>query len=257
MRTDIERRIEPYLFPIEEVSVFNNRTGQSDATQLSKGYKAIVRKDTQKLIAIQRDSYRLIPNKAVIAPLLEQLQKLDVPWYVDSSHSFVDDARMRIQITFPSTVINDGRSDIALSMYLQNSYDSTTSVRLYWGGLRSICQNGLVSGIVLGRFLGKHTQNFSLPNLHRELDSIAGKLPALKHRISVLQDSKVTPDLRMDVERHLGKHVSKYVAEQERETHRAANQWALFNIITYYVSHLVKQRMRTHYQLQASKIFQI
>lgn len=255
MRTDIERRLEPYLFPVEAVSVFNDRPGQSGATQLCKGYKAIVRKDTKKLLAIQRDSYRLIPNKAVIAPLLEQLQKLDVPWYVDSSHSFVDDARMRLQITFPSAVINDGRSDIALSMYVQNSYDSTTSVRLYWGGLRSICQNGLVSGVVLGRFMGKHTQNFNLPNLHRELDSIAGKLPAMKQRISVLQDSKVSKDLRLEIERRLGKHVSKYVSDQEQETQRAANQWALYNIITYYVSHLVKQRMRADYQLRASKIF--
>jgi hypothetical protein len=105
--------------------------------------------------------------------------------------------------------------------------------------------------------MGKHTQNFNLPNLHRELDSIAGKLPALEHRISVLQDSKVSKDLRLEIERRLGKHVSKYIDEQERETRRAANQWALYNIITYYVSHLVKQRMRADYQLRASKIFQI
>ena len=63
--------------------------------------------------------------------------------------------------------------------------------------------------------------------------------------------------MRYDVEDHLGKHVIKYVNEQEKQNKKAANLWALYNLITYYVSHLVDMRMRAQYQLETSRLFKL
>ncbi len=255
MRTDIERRLEPYLFPVTETAVYRDGAGENGVPQISKDHKAIVRKDNGKLISIQRNSYKLVPNSEVIKPLMDQLHKLDTSWYIDSSHSFVDDARMRLQITFPELVVHDGRSDIALSLYLHNSYDSSEGVRMYFGAIRFLCRNGFAFGQILSKFYGKHTTGFDMQNLQRELSATAEKLPVIKHRIGTLLESKVDKNLRLEIDRRLGKRVTKYIEQQEQETQRAQNQWAMYNIITYYVSHLVKQRMRADYQLRASKIF--
>ena len=45
---------------------------------------------------------------------LEQLHTLDMIGIIYPSHSFSDDNRMRLQVTFPELKINDGRGDIAL-----------------------------------------------------------------------------------------------------------------------------------------------
>lgn len=252
MTNDIERRLAPYLFPVKEVGVFKDgKTGPN----LTKDYKAIVSADDNRLIAIQRNTYKLVPNADVIRPLMEQLHRLDTSWYIDSSHSFVELQRMRLQVTFPELVLNDGKSDIALSLYLLNSYDSSLGVKVYFGAIRSICKNGLIAGTVLSKFYGKHTLHLDLHSLHRDLSDMSEKLPVLKHRIDALLETKVDKNLRLEIDRNLGKRVTKYIEEQEREVQRAQNQWALYNIITYYISHMIMQRMRTDYQLRASKIF--
>ena len=87
----IERRLNKYLFPVEERKVF---FANGDNPNGTKEYKAIVRPDKNKLISIMQDSYKLIPNRDVIMPLLEQLHQLDTKWNFDNSHSFVDSIRI-------------------------------------------------------------------------------------------------------------------------------------------------------------------
>lgn len=255
MTTEIERRLLPFSFPVEETSVYTDRNGTSGSPCLSKDYKAIVRKDNGKLIAIQRKTYKLVPNAEVIKPLLAELHKLDTSWYIDSSHSFVDDQRMRLQVTFPEIVLHDGRSEIAMSLYLHNSYDGTEGVRMYFGAIRAICKNGMVFGQVLNKFFAKHTMGLDIRHLHRELSTTAERLPVIQNRIQTLQEARVTKDLRMDVDRRLGKRLSRYVEQQESEMRKASNQWTLYNMLTYYISHTVKQRMRAEYQMRVSKLF--
>ena len=90
-----------------------------------------------------------------------------------------------------------------------------------------------------------------------QLESTYQKIPVMQHRIEMLQNTNVTKKIRRDVEDHIGKHVIKYITEQEKQNKRAANLWVLYNIITYYVSHLVDMRMRVAYQLETSRLFKL
>lgn len=56
---------------------------------------------------------------------------------------------------------------------------------------------------------------------------------------------------RKEVDEKLGKTAAKYINEQAPPV----NQWALYNYLTYYISHLVEQRMRPAYQIKVSKLF--
>lgn len=79
----------------------------------------------------------------------------------------------------------------------------------------------------------------------------------MKHRIEILQNTRVTKKMIRDVEDHLGKHVVKYISSQEKQFKKAANLWVLYNLITYYISHSIEMRMRAAYQLETSKLFKL
>jgi ribosomal silencing factor RsfS len=256
MTTEIERRLSDFMFPVTEKEVLYHNVSGGIPSRTNR-YKAIVREDTNELISVMRNTYKLVPNSEIIKPLLEQLHQLDTSWYFDPSHSFVENNQMRLQVTFPELIFHDGRSDIALSLYIINSYDSSTGLVAFKGGLRGICRNGMIFADVLSKYYAKHTMGFDVRNLKKEIDSVYEKIPVIKHRIEQLQNTKVNKDLRLEVENRLGKKVAKYVEEQERENNKAKNQWVLYNILTYYISHIVKQRMRAQYQLEVSKLFKL
>lgn len=254
MNTTIDKRLNNFLFPVAERAVY---VDDDKTYKPTKHYKAIVREDNGKLVSIMKDSYQLVQNREVILPLLEQLHKLDTNWIIDPSHSFSDDNRMRLQVTFPELKMNDGRSDIALSLFLHNSYDGSEGVRMFWGAIRFICSNGMVFGNVLSKYYRKHTSGLEISNLKAQLESTYQKIPVIQHRIEMLQNTNVTKKTRREIEDHLGKHVIKYITEQEKQNKRAANLWVLYNIISYYVSHLVDLRMRAAYQLETSRLFKL
>lgn len=244
------------MFPVTEKEVlYTNVTGGIPSR--TTDYKAIVKQDTNELISIMKDTYKVVPNSEIIKPLLDQLHSLDTTWFVDGSHSFVESSRMRLQVTFPELIFHDGKSDIALSLFLHNSYDGSEGVRIMCGAIRCICKNGMVFGEVLSRFYGKHTQGFEIGNLQESLESTYEKIPVIKHRIEQLQNSKVNNGLRKDIETKLGKKIYKYVEDQEKEIKKVENQWVLYNILTYYISHIIQHRMRSQYQLDVSRLFKL
>ena len=126
-----------------------------------------------------------------------------------------------------------------------------------WGAIRGICSNGMVFGNVLTKYYRKHTSGLEVKNLKSQLESTYEKVPVIKHRIEILQNTNVTKKMRRDVEDNLGKHVIKYVNSQEKQFKKAANLWVLYNLITYYISHQVDLRMRAAYQLETSKLFKL
>ena len=252
MNNEVEKRLAHFMFPVTEREVFFE-SKDGGIPLRTNNYKAVTRGSDNQLISIMKNTYKIIPNREVIMPLLEQLDKLDTTWLIDNSHSFVDISRMRLQVTFPELVLNDGRSDIALSLFLHNSYDGSEGVRMYWGAIRGICSNGMVFGEVLSQFYGRHTSGINLSDLKEKVEATYEKIPVIKHRIELLQNLKVTSDLRNDVTKKLGKGVTNFIEQQEK----AKNQWMLYNILTYYISHAVKQRMRAHYQFEVSKLFNL
>ena len=251
MTTEVDKKLWKYLFPVTEREI---RYTLGDGVLFpTDNYKAIVREDNDKLIAVQKDSYKLVSNAEVIKPVLEQLHQLTTEWYVDDSHSFVENNRMRLQVTFPELTLHDGESDIALSLFIHNSYDSSEGIRMFWGGIRSICSNGSVFGEVLARYYAKHTSGIVVENLKEQIEETYDQIPLIKDRIEILQSMKYITEYEEQIPKLFGKGVSDYVEEQPK----ADNAWLLYNQLTHYISHYVQQRMRASYQMKVSKMFQL
>ena len=248
---DTDRKLWKYLFPVVETSVSFEST-DTTLTPTDK-YKAIIREDSGELISIMRDTYKLVPNSEVIKPLVDQLSRLDTRWYIDDSHSFVEHNRMRLQVTFPDLTLNDGKSDIALSLFLHNSYDGSEGIRSFWGAIRGICSNGLIFGKVLSQYYARHTSGVEIDNLKERVESTYDQIPVIKQRIEILQNLEVTETLREEVTKSLGTTITKYVEDQPEPE----NRWVLFNYLTWYVSHVIEKRLRAQYQMKISKLFEL
>jgi hypothetical protein len=251
MTSELDQKLYKYLFPVTEQKVFVE--GENNSTILAPQYKAITREDNGKLIAIQNDTYQIVSNAEIIKPLMEQLHELDSKWIIDPSHSFVTDQKMRLQITFPELTFSDGRSDIALSLFVHNSYDSSEGVRMFWGAIRGICSNGMVFGKVLAKYYHRHTKGIPLNNLKAQIEATFEQIPIISERIQILQNLNVSKSLSKSVEDNLGKRISKYVKEQKK----AESAWILYNHLTYFISHMVDLRLRAAYQMRVSRIFQL
>ncbi len=242
-------KLQEYLFPVEERKVFYENEGVASTSS----YKSIVHGETGELISIMKDTYNLIPNEQIIIPLMEQLNTLDSSWIIDPSHSYVDNNRTRLQITFPDLTFNDGESDIALSLFVHNSYDGSEGVRLFWGAIRGICTNGMVFGKVLAKYYGRHTNGIQLINMKEKVEQTYEQIPVIRNRIEVLKRLKASEELYGVIKDELGSGISAYTDQQPN----CPNQWVLYNYLTWYISHLVDLRMRANYQLKVSKIFQL
>jgi len=251
MTSELDQKLWKYLFPVNEKKVFFESEDKAVIPALM--YKAITREDTGKLISIQSDTYKVISNAEIIKPLMEQLHTLDSKWIIDPSHSFVTDQKMRLQITFPELTFNDGRSDIALSLFLHNSYDSSEGVRAFWGGIRMICGNGQVYGKILAKYYHKHTKGIPLNNLKAQIEATYEQIPVISERIQILQNLNVSKSLSESVEKNFGQRISKYVKEQKKPE----NAWILYNYLTWYISHMVELRLRAAYQMKVSRMFQL
>lgn len=250
--TDVEEKLKPYLFPVKETQVLVHDADNYGLRPTDK-YKAIVRSDTNELISIMRDTYKLIQNREIILPLMDQLNNIDSKWIIDPGHSFVEDNRFRLQVTFEDLTFNDGRSDIALSLFLHNSYDGSEGVRMFWGAIRFICGNGMVFGHVLSKFYGRHTSGLDISNLKESLEKTYSQIPVIQHRIEILQNLKADKSIKRKVEDNLGKNVMKYVEEQPNPV----SQWHLYNMITYFISHYFEQHVRAGYQQKLSRTFHL
>ena len=244
--------LETFYFPVEEREI-----ALSDNQQQVSGYKAIVSPQSgrDEPISVVKDTYKLVPNRQIIEPFLEQVHSLGSQWYIDSSHTFASKNRMRLQITFPELCIQDNESLIPLSLYLHNSYDMSEGVRVFFGAIRLACSNGMVFGRVWNSFYGRHTKGFAFDRLAVEFDNAAGKIQALQDRIHYLEQATLSQDRFECLQHSLGK---KRIAEiMDPQSALQLSQWEAYNRITYHISHEVDKDRRADLQTRLSGVFDL
>ena len=239
-------------YKVHEQPVFWSLGENEDQMIQAEDHKALVNQDGQ-IIHVCKQSYKLVNNEDIVLPLLEQLDKYDNKWYVDESHSFLNEKKMRLQITFPELTLNDGESDVAMSLFLHNSFDGSEGVKLFWGAIREICQNGMIFGTILAKFYARHTKQMNITNIQEQLETTYKLIPELQARI----------DLMKIKEYHFEKEVitktfgAKATAYFEQEKTENMNVYDALNIMTYYISHYVHMSQRAQSQRKLAHLFNI
>lgn len=244
-------KIEDYYFDVKERPIYY----ESDTDLVEcKSYKGIYNAAGDRLISVVNNTYQLVKNEDIIKPILDELSSFDSRWYIDQSHSFVHDNKMRLQLTFPDLTFKDNESNNALSLYLHNSYDGSEGVKMTWGFMRQICTNGAVVLEVLKKFYAKHSKNNKFFKINDLIRESYDKIPEIQARIEVMQNISANEEkLLKNIDTHLGKKIMEEATPQINDI----SMWQLYNILTYYVSHNVEMQQRAKYQQNISRIFQL
>ncbi len=249
-------QLQQFMTPVHEDKVYF--TNGSDMVPAPR-HRAILN-EQGKIITVVKDSYKLVRNEDIIMPLLEHLDKLDNKWYVDPSHSFINDKKMRIQLTFPDLMFKDNESDIAMSLFIHNSYDGSEGIKGLWGAIRGICSNGMVFGKVFAKFYAKHTSGFNIDRLKEQIEDSFKLIPSINERVQLMnqREFKQTPDFSQQVANTLGTRALAYLNQENgEEKNQIQTMWQLYNVFTYFISHYVNYRTRAAYQQRLASLMEM
>lgn len=249
-------KLDNYYFDVEERSIALHPVPGNEESKI-EGYKAIVapQQGKTKVISVVKNSYQLVRNRDLIEQFLEQIEKLNVNWHIDPSHSFVTLNRMRLQITFPNLYLQDTESDIPLSLFLHNSYNLTEGVRIYIGAIRSVCSNGMIFGHVLDSIYARHTSGFTFDRFNDRFYNTIDELDGVQDRIDQLISTGLDELFMEELQKALGKRRLQEIVNTDTVPDKS--QWQLLNDITYYISHNVEKPKRADLQRKTSKVFQL
>lgn len=240
--------LDDIRIPVEAIQGVNLMEGFN-----SNKLKSIVDLRTDNVISVVNRSYKLVKNEEIVDPIINSLERLNVKYYLDPSHSFVSSNKMRLQLTFPELVLNDSQSPIHLSLFVHNSYDQSESIRLMWGAIRYICTNGMIVKTIIGGFYRRHTAGFSFELVKERFEQASDRILLLQNRIGILEATPAGEQIRKNVEEYFPKKIYQYVYPAETTQH--LSMYEVFNLITWYISHNVQMHLRAGYQNTTSKLF--
>lgn len=246
-----------YMFPVVERPVSahdwpEQQSLKNDQTAANR-HKVIVREDTNEIISVVRDSYQLVPNADLIDRVVQQLAGLGMISFFDATHSFADNHRMRLQLTFPEITFKDGDSEIALSLFLHNSYDMSEPVRITFGGIRYVCSNGMVFQRTLSQFVAKHTRGIRMDHrLDQSLRTALESWGKVEQGITTLAATPVAGEMYDRIYREVGLGMTEMIMGTMPET-----EWSAYNEATWIVSHEIEQSKRADYQQALSRAFEL
>ena len=254
------------LFNVKEVNLYAELNdlalhGQEGA-RLIEGKKALVNCATDKVMSVVSRRYKVVTNEEIFNGFCKAIETSGI----DAADATVNvrqtptGSRAMVDFIFPneSIVVGDSnRSDdssTALQFCALNSFDGSTRYITKAGGLRMKCLNGQILGSIVGAYSSTHTQN---------LDVEAGAARVV-HMVQEFQQAKEywtqmmrTPCGITEAERVFVQFLGmKDFDWQNRKNSRlerclelwheyandlGRNAYAVYNVLTHYVSHQSKQ----------------
>lgn len=246
-----------FMFPIEERSVALEELPYQANRMLNphpeQAFKAIIRTDTNEVISVVRNSYQLVPNEDLITMFYEELRDRQVHAFIDESHSLVNSQRMRLQITFPEIKFQDGDSEIALCLFIHNSYNGSESVRFVFGAIRDLCENGMVIAETLTEYRFRHRRGVNIKkNISGVITTVFDEWPIVEDKVKLLARTPFNTEIYAKVEQIMGTSWSHYLRSEQPET-----MWEAYNILTDYISHQLLKDQHARYQQGVSRVFDL
>ena len=211
-------------------------------------YKAVVRmigSDPVQIGMVGR-SYKVLRMK----PLC---QKIESEMCKAMGHEELQDVKVKDSIAyhgsmlfkqyiFPKLKVDiTGRSDSTFRVIIGNSYDGSSTFKMYSGSINSFCTNGQIDG-VFDMVAKRHTSGLSIPSMadkiRQSIDVFFNKAETYKgwaeKRINGKQAENAIKAIPNISEVKVGRILEQY---SEEVLEHGPNVWALYNAATYYASH--------------------
>jgi len=225
--------------------------------------KAIINSETNKVVSVVSDNYKLVSNLEITEWFENYLKETDVPFRRIGIYGNESGSKFWAKYRFPETISEIGPprvtpfgkkvpDKVEMMATLQNSYDGSLAHGFDIGGYRLVCLNGLMvpmDNIHVWR--QKHTINFS-----DVVDTIAINFQTMKdHFEAVSKEWKALTQQEFNAKKtltvlralELSKMYQSWLAEtykDYRRNQKLNTMWDVYNMVTWFATHVVEQRNR-------------
>ena len=232
-RTDI-------FFPVRQQPL-TELTGIAD-----KQLSAIVREDTNEVLAVHGKRYNLIKNELVyegIDTLIRNTAALDTNGMEIQDKVAYAGGRTIRSYVFPEHEVRIGDNDVTqLKINVINSYDGSSNLRICMGGFRIVCANGMVVGETFGDFASRHTGTFSplevAPRIAASLTNFLQVGESWQHWAKTeCTDAKAAAVIAKLAGKSVNLTADLTLFWQAEKIKMGSTVWALYNAMTYWSTH--------------------
>ena len=207
--------------------------------------KALIRTDTDVVLNVVSNSYKLVPHADVFNPVAEAIQEMGLTVTEEKVSMAMDGgyARYTWMLADEDTVLQGDKVRWAVTAW--NSYNYESILNLALSAFRLICANGLMAPVNIsgGRIGGKHTAHLDVDGALQRLEDL------LASEKNVVEEWRRWADVKVVANRF--EKVLKDtqdISTKAREAILATfdeggdNVWIAYNAITWYATHQIVSR---------------
>lgn len=247
MNTQQQSRTSPAVFPAESPAYFPVSLTEIDVPGFdARGFQAVVRKDTGKVLGIHRRGYHLIPNREIFKRFEDVLASSSINLSgLEVKDAVAQEGRMVVRSYIFQNIHNEPQVGDLVKFVLKvtNSYDGGLAFRAFMSGLRLVCTNGMVvpsdrSSTVYGRHTSGFSPDRAVSKILYAVDSFMhwGKMwQKWSEREVTSDDAKGVFEAFPDINHRLmGRLEDAWSVESSQA---GSTVWALYNALTRWSTH--------------------
>ena len=239
------------LFNVQEDALYT----QSGAEVPNK--KALINLNNGKVMSVVSKGYKVVTNDEIFSGFCKSIEasQIDADGAQVKVRQTPDGARAMVDFVFPNQLLRvpQDESTTALQLCALNSFDGTTRYITKAGGLRMKCLNGQILGNIVGAYSSTHTAQL---NVDEGAESVIRMIEQFNKASDYWGGMMQTSVCDQTAYKVFLKFLMIDRPDPERENARinrcmdlwkqyrmelGKNAYALYNVLTHYVSHQEKQ----------------
>lgn len=219
-----------------------------------EGYKALVRADTNTVLKVHPNTYKVVSHDDVVNAQYDAIKKANVSSDFDFNVTCLDDGRkLKVDVLFNDLTIEPQKGDFTkFRATAFNSYDGSWALQNQADGFRLICLNGMVSPALISRVWQRHTSNISVQSAseqikrslevfmnQREIWASYSKQKVKRDAVEDFLKRTVTyVSTKSSDDVHNKKQLNTLLGQFDKEVSvLGSNKWALYNAMTNWSTH--------------------
>lgn len=246
------------LNPFFDIRVENIKTVDSG---MIVPRRAIISKDTEKVIGVVSDRYQIVRNRDLVKSLEDYLTESDTKFIRTGAGCNLTGSQFWANYRFPDIKATFGNhpkfkvpDTVELMLDLLNGYGGGRSYGFSLGGFRLICLNGARAKQIFYQAKEVHSNKEAAHQLNEfMIASVSTAVKIFKEQLvpswDKLKSDKFDKAIAVNVLQalELGKLYQvklDLVLKQQEEAKRLTNMWEFYNVISWFATHVVENRNR-------------
>lgn len=245
-----EEIIEQTNFPVSELpfitgSLKGDPYLDDNITLSIPDRKAIYRSDTNQVLGLLSDKYKILPHSQVVETTFNSLDKEKIEYQPKNIELLNNGGKLFLHLLLPEVYrVGELGDDIQMEIIISNSYDGSTSFGIELGGYRLVCSNGMRAWHKDIAVTKKHY----ISEPQQFIQQFFMRLTQFKDEVIPFFNSCAELGIKKSEGIELISNLAiakKYQREAAKEWMNESEKslWALYNVLTYVATHKVRSYM--------------